>query len=253
MEKNIKNKKLFLDIEDIGLSSECVEFLRERLKTPDYRGWHYSQHNRYTFDNVVEIFETLHDFTKESGSDYLAIRTTDISKRPKNYPQEKIYSNFCRKIREKIGKGSEDAMRKNFFVDFHRMNLLKRHDELGKEIEVGVKPRKVSKVSISELGKELINASNRFEKYLVYSKAVDFLLQRIMEPLVILMRDHKNKLEIEEFQFFVSFLGKELNGQIYNSQKISDFLKEYRNLRDPQKKPLNHRNKKLLQPTKFFW
>src|SRR5437016_6068579 len=147
MEKNIKNKKLFLDIDGIGLSSESVEFLRERLKSSDYRGWHYSQHNRYTFENVVEIFEILHDFIKKTGSNYLTIRTTDISKRPSSYSREQTYSNFCRKIREKIGKGSEDAMRKNFFVDFHRMNLLKRHDELGKEIEAGVKPRKVSKVS----------------------------------------------------------------------------------------------------------
>jgi hypothetical protein len=251
MEKNAENKKLFLDIDGIGLSQECVEFLRERLKSSDYRGWHYSQHNRYTFDDVVEIFKILHGFTKESDSNCLTIRTTDISKRPKSYPHEQIYSKFCREIREKIGKGSEDAMRKNFFVDFHRMNLLKRHDELGKEIEVGVKPRKVSKVSISKLGKELINASSRFEKYLVYSKAVDFLLQRIMEPLVILMRDHENKLETEEFQFFVSFLGKELDGQIYNSQKISKFLKEYRNLRDAQKNHLITEMKNYCNPQKF--
>lgn len=244
-----------LNIERIGLSQECVEFLRQRLKSSDYRGWHYSQHNRYTFEEVVEIFSILNDFIKKTGSDYLPIRTTDVSKRPKNYPQEQTYANFCREVKKKFGKGKQDAMRKNFFVDFHRMNLLERYDPEGKLIEKGER-KKVSGVKISELGKELINSPNLFEKYLIYSKATNFLLEGIMELLVSIMREiNENKsekcLEVEEFQFFVSFVGKELNGIVCDSQTITSFLSEYRNLSDSQKDYLIKEIKKYCNPKDF--
>ncbi|MCE8158943.1 MAG: hypothetical protein I3270_00460 [Candidatus Moeniiplasma glomeromycotorum] len=244
-----------LNIEGIGLSQACIEFLQKRLASSDYRGWHYSQHNRYTFEEVVEIFNTLNDFIKKSGSEYLSIRTTDVSKRPKNYPHEQVFADFCREVKKKIGKGKQDAMRKNFFVDFNRMNLLERYDTEGKLIEKGEK-KKVSKVKISELGKELVNSPTMFEKYLVYSKATDFLLEGVMEALVSIMREinennSEKYLEIEEFQFFVSFVGKELDGVICDSQAITEFLLEYRNLSDSQKDYLIKEMKKYCNPKDF--
>ncbi|RIA80923.1 hypothetical protein C1645_837836 [Glomus cerebriforme] len=210
---------------------------------------------------VVEIFNILNNFIKRSGSEYMPIRTTDISKRPKNYPHEQVYADFCQSVKKKIGKGKQDAMRKNFFVDFNRMNLLERYDVEGKIIEKGER-KKVSRVKISELGKELINSSTMFEKYLVYSKATDFLLEGVMEALVSIMREinennSEKYLEIEEFQFFVSFVGKELNGVIYDSQTITEFLLEYRNLSDSQKDYLIKENGvqqllNLLSTTAYF-
>jgi hypothetical protein len=244
-------EKLISDLINLGLSRECSSFLVERIEPKEYRGLHLSQHNRYNFDEVLEIFNTLDGFIKETDSEFLAIRTTDISKRPKSHPRERIYSIFCREVKKKIGKGKEDAMRKNFFVDFHRMNLLERYDEQGEIIEIGTRPRKVSKVRISEWGKELINAPNKFEKYLVYSKAVDFLLQGIMEALINIMRENGNKIELEEFQFFVSFLNEELDGQVCSSQEISDFLKEYRNLAGSQKNHLITELKNYCNPQNF--
>ncbi|MCE8163284.1 MAG: hypothetical protein I3273_03850 [Candidatus Moeniiplasma glomeromycotorum] len=244
-----------LNIEGIGLSQACIKFLQKRLASPDYRGWHYSQHNRYTFEEVVEIFNTLNDFIKKSGSEYLSIRTTDISKRPKNYPHEQVFADFCREVKKKIGKGKQDVMRKNFFVDFNRMNLLERYDTEGKLIEKGEK-KKVSKVKISELGKELVNSPTMFEKYLVYSKATNFLLEGVMEALVSIMREinennSEKYLEVEEFQFFVSFVGKELDGVICDSQAITEFLLEYRNLSDSQKDYLIKEMKKYCNPKDF--
>lgn len=204
---------------------------------------------------MVEIFNTLNDFIKKSGSEYLSIRTTDVSKRPKNYPHEQVFADFCREVKKKIGKGKQDAMRKNFFVDFNRMNLLERYDTEGKLIEKGEK-KKVSKVKISELGKELVNSPTMFEKYLVYSKATDFLLEGVMEALVSIMREinennSEKYLEIEEFQFFVSFVGKELDGVICDSQAITEFLLEYRNLSDSQKDYLIKEMKKYCNPKDF--
>src|SRR3954452_3968240 len=125
-------EKLASDLIILGLSEQCSAFLVERIESEEYRGSHLSQHNRYTFDDVIKIFDILYEFIQK---DFLIIRTTDSSKRPQNYPEEKLYSDVCKKIREVVGKGTQDSIRKNFFVDFDRMKLLESYDKEGKMLK----------------------------------------------------------------------------------------------------------------------
>lgn len=238
-----KSTKTFLNIDGMGLNRECAEFLCKRLESPDYRGWHYSQHNRYTFDDVIKIFDILHEFIQE---DFLIIRTTDSSKRPQNYPEERLYSDICKKIREAIGKGTQDSIRKNFFVDFDRMKLLERCDREEKKIEKGSKSR-VYKVKISDLGIKLIQPASRSQRYkFVYSKAVGFLVNGAIDLLTGIMRKLGNFLEVNEFQFFVSFIGERLDERIYDSETITNFiLKDYRKLEKGERKLLKKKIKEF--------
>ncbi|WNE41058.1 MAG: Type-2 restriction enzyme MboII [Mycoplasmataceae bacterium] len=141
-------------------------------------------------------------------------------------------------------------MRKNLFVDFHRMNLLERYDKKGNLIEIRDK-KPVSKVRISPWGKELINSSRMIDKYLIYGKAVNFFLEERIAKLVNIMKENDNYLEIEEFQLFVSFLGLKINDEFFDEQKINDFLNDYRNLPPKWKKHLVEKIESYCNPKKF--
>src|SRR6185437_236769 len=176
----------------------------------------------------VKIFDILYEFIQE---DFLIIRTTDSSKRPQNYPEEKLYSDVCKKTREVVGKGTQDSIRKNFFVDFDRMKLLERYDKEGKKVEKEIRS-KIYKVKISDLGIKLIQPASRSQRYkFVYSKAVSFLCNGTIDLLISTMRKLENFLEVNEFQFFVSFVGEKVKEKIYDSEEITNFiLKDYRKL-----------------------
>jgi hypothetical protein len=152
---------------------------------------------------VVKIFDILYEFIQKN---FLIIRTTDSSKRPQNYPEEKLYSDVCKKISEVVGKGTQDSIRKNFFVEFDRMKLLERYNKEGKKVEKEIRS-KIYKVKISDLGIKLIQPASRSQRYkFVYS--VSFLCNGTIDLLISMMRKLENFLEVNEFHFFVSFVGE---------------------------------------------
>ncbi|GAA9062574.1 hypothetical protein BTM312_03950 [Helicobacter pylori] len=66
---------------------------------------------------------------------FLQIRTTDMSKRPSNIIGEEAYAkvvdNICKSEmpQDNLGKKNQvtqDSLRKNLFVDMHRMGLIER-------------------------------------------------------------------------------------------------------------------------------
>ena len=100
----------------------CWKFqLRIKSKDKRYRGRHISQHNRFERDGVLLILKCLDEFAP--GGELMRIRTADISRRPRQNPDEGLYSAFCEKISEEMGRGTQDSIRKNFFPDLHRMGL----------------------------------------------------------------------------------------------------------------------------------
>ena len=119
----------------VGISpaNGALKFLKKRLISDKYRGAHYSQHNRYVMSDVRKILGSLSRHLPRDG--FLAIRTTDISKRPTLNDDEVAYGDFCDDVRRSIKKGSQDAMRKNYFPDFHRMGLIARYDECRNKVD----------------------------------------------------------------------------------------------------------------------
>ena len=99
----------------IDPSKKCLVFLHERILVDNYRGLQISQHNRYTYEQVVGMLEIFYDLVNDNK---MNIRTTDLSKRPFNTPDEYIYAEYTNKVIKKYGKGTQDSIRKNLFVDF---------------------------------------------------------------------------------------------------------------------------------------
>lgn len=211
----------------VSPTNDALRFLRRRLVSDKYRGAHYSQHNRYVMSDVRKILCALNQHASDDG--LLAIRTTDISKRPILNHDEIPYSNFCDDVRRSIKKGSQDAMRKNYFPDFHRMGLINRYDKRRNLVEPLAQRKCIKYVSVTPLGKKLID-SNELDAYYIYSKCIDQLLEGTITLMLYILRD----VELEyvdqyEYAFFVSAVGADPEFSLTITEVI-DKIKQYRAL-----------------------
>ena len=108
-----------MTLSDISKGNEALEFIEKRLLDEKYRESKSSQHNRYVMSQIIDILDLLNKFAPKQA--LMQIRTQDTSKRPHNIPEEYIYAQFCGEVKRKAKIGTQDAMRKNLFVDIHRM------------------------------------------------------------------------------------------------------------------------------------
>lgn len=113
------------EIIQIDPSKECIKFLVERLQSNDYRGNHISQHNRYTKKEILVILQEIYALV---GTNLIQIRTTDLSKRPQNIIGEELYAKLTNNISLKLARCTQDSLRKNIFVEMHRMGLINRYN-----------------------------------------------------------------------------------------------------------------------------
>jgi type II restriction enzyme len=120
-----------MPVNKINPGNKALEFIDSRIRDEKYRGAPSSEHNRYVMTQIITILELLNKYAPDQS--LMAIRTTDISKRPENNFEEIAYAQFCNEAKQKAGIGTQDAMRKNLFVDLHRMGLIIRYDK-NKEI-----------------------------------------------------------------------------------------------------------------------
>ena len=155
-------------------------------------------------DDLVIIFELIEKYTPKDG--LLTIRTTDMSKRPMNFPEEELYAQFCEEVKITIGKGSQDAMRKNLFVDFHRMRFIDRYDKNRQWVSPNERSG-IKYVSLTLLGKKLIEAKDSINKYYIFSKGLDNLIGGSVNQLIEIFTnsDYNIKnISLHEYMFFVS-------------------------------------------------
>lgn len=215
----------------IDPSKKCLIFLHDRILSDNYRGLQISQHNRYTYEQVIGMVQMFYDLVQNKK---MIIRTTDLSKRPYNTPDEKIYAEYTNRVIAKYGKGTQDSIRKNLFVDFHRMGLLFRFSGSGESL--GPYERKsVSKVALTPLAIDLINNDKtETERYLLFTRALDNLLLGLATDFFDILAELDN-LTIHEYTFFVSFIRKRLNNKYTTLEDVVDFVKEYRTLSKFQK------------------
>lgn len=231
----------------IDPSKECLVFLRRRVLADNYRGLQISQHNRYTYEQVIGMLEIFYDLVKENR---MKIRTTDISKRPYNTLDEFTYANYTSQVCNKFGKGTQDSIRKNLFVDFHRMGLINRFSPSGECLDP-YEARTVSEVSLTKLSLNLIDKSlNILEKYLLFTRALDNLLLGLATDFLVILSE-LDYLTIHEYTFFVSFLRQNLNGDYISLEQVIDMVKEYRKLSKFQKEAVSATIQSYCNPNNF--
>lgn len=240
-----------MTISNISSGNKALQFIDDRIKSDEYRGVHVSQHNRYDMDVIVGIL-TLFDRYSPS-QELMRIRTTDISKRPQNYPEEAIYARFCDDAKKKYGIGSQDAMRKNLFVDMHRMGLIKRYNKDRNLIDPFSRGR-VQYVSISDQGLKLIDSEKTIlEQRFIFSKAINKLLGGQIEILLNILRDSEHDIGsifINEYMFFISAINMKTDFRLSISEAI-DLIKEYRILTPIQRRAVVETLKSKMKPENY--
>lgn len=239
-----------MSVNNISSGNKALEFIDARVRDEKYRGSRSSQHNRYVMSQIVEILTLLDKYAPEKS--LMTIRTTDISRRPENTPEEFTYAQFCNEAKERAGIGTQDAMRKNLFVDLHRMGLITRFDS--KKIETDPFSKYgVKYVAIGDQGLKLIKAKNILDQYFIFSKGIDRLLGGYIDMLLDILRDNDYGIEnisIYEYMFFVSAIGSGYNFSVTTDQAV-ELIKSYRLLTGLQRKSVIETLKQELDPKKF--
>lgn len=192
-----------MEIINISSTNKALQFIEKRIKSDDYRGGNLSQQNRYDYVQVKSILTIFNKLC--STTEKMTIRIGDISKKPYNTDDEIIYSQFCDEVKKQCGIGTQDAMRKNLFVDLHRMGLIIRYDKHERPTNP-YKRTPIKYVSLTDLGHKFIN-SNFHTGYFIFAQAIDNLLRHTVEFLLHILRDESyqiNYIGFDEYMFFVS-------------------------------------------------
>lgn len=236
-----------IDLISIDPSKKFLNFLEQRVKSENYRGNQLSQHNRYNKEVVILMLKEIFSIV---GDELLQIRDTDLSERPYNIDGEEKYAEYVNKITSgKIGRGTQDSIRKNLFVDFNRMGFIDRYSS-NKTLNDPFKKSKTKYISLTELGKEIIFERNIFKQNMLYSRGIDNLMRGILDDLLWVILE-LGKVTEDEYTFFVSYLNVELDGLFYSKDKIIGFVKEYRTLSRHNKLAIRDRLKDHCNPLKF--
>lgn len=239
-----------MQVENIQPNNEALKFIDLRIADPKYRGDESSEHNRY---DMKEIFTTLTILDKYApDKSLLRIRDTDLSKRPQNTNDEISYALFCEDVKKAVGKGTQDSIRKNIFVDIHRMGLIDRFDN--EKIKLGAFDRgSVKYVSLTDDGIKFIK-SNLLNRAFIFSKALDRLLGGYIEISLDILKDTDygiNKITLWEFMFFVSAINAETTFNIDINQCVT-LIKSFRLLAPTQRMAVIETLKQKLKPELFI-
>ena len=216
---------------------ECVNFLNKRIELDCYRGLQISQHNRFDFEVMCSVLEEINKMLG-GERELLQIRTTDLSKRPFNIEGEEKYATLVINISNKIGRCTQDSLRKNLFVDMHRMGLIDRYDA-DKVLILPYKRSKVKYISLTPLALRLIRSDDIFEKRMIYTRAIESMMQGYGETISSIMVELEMKsISYIEMSLFTSFVGESVDEIKLTSDDIKRLLREYNNLSVYQRKDI---------------
>lgn len=240
---------LFNELTSIDPSKKCLEFLANRILSDNYRGLQLSQHNRYDVNIISTLLLEMYNIV---GRNKMRIRTTDLSKRPSNTPEELVYAQYINNVVSKIGRGTQDSVRKNFFVDINRMGFIEKYDK--NNILINPYEKKcVFSVCLSKKGLEFVNSlKDIFQRNLLYTKGIDELTNGIANEILDVVSIN-NKLSIHEFMFFISFIGcaYENNGYVFSKSELTEYMLEYRKLSYHQRKAVVSIIEKYCNPDNY--
>jgi hypothetical protein len=240
-------------VEQIQIGNQALQFIDKRIADDKYRGSESSEHNRYDREEIFDTLTLLNEYAPNKT--LIRIRDTDLSKRPTNIPEEYQYAHFCEAVKIKIGKGTQDSIRKNIFVDVHRMGLIDRWT-IKKKHTVKLEPFQqgsVKYVSLSDEGQRFVNSENILKQSFIFTKALDILLGGYIGYALEILKDPDydiDKISKYEFMFFVSAINTKTTFNI-SLNKCVELLKSYRLLSRTQQKAVVETLKVKLVPNNF--
>jgi hypothetical protein len=229
--------------------NKALAFIDKRLNDDNYRGTESSEHNRYDVQEIYDILTLLDKYAPNLS--LLRIRDTDLAKRPANTADEVLYAAFCEDVKKKVGKGTQDSIRKNIFVDVHRMGLINRYDS--KKFPIAPFQRgSIKYVSLTEQGKLFIQSSI-LDRAFQFTRALDQLLGGYAEISLDLLKDEDwgiARITKYEFMFFVSAIDTDTSFNVSMPECV-ELMKSWNYLARTQQKAAIETLKQKLKPALF--
>jgi len=239
-------------IRKISPNNEALKFLAHRIEDVSYRGIHTTQHTRYELDRVEILLKLLDEYAPNQS--LIKIRTQDLSRRPYALPAEASYVSLCEDYKKKTGTGTQDTIRKNLAVDFHRMGLIKRYDE-NKNVIDPFSRGTVHYFSITDLGLKLIRSDKISEKSFIFCRAISNVMGNVIDILLNILMDPNfnfRKITLNEYMFFVSAVDNENEFSFGKSiEEVKELIKSYRYLSSAEQRQISLKLSTLLNPENF--
>jgi len=220
------------------MNNKFFDYLKQRIKRPDYRGYHLSQHNRLPFEKICYLLETIYNNIKDKK---IKIHVGDWKGIKQNCSE--YY-----KIIDEINKSKDfsctvNSLKKNIFPDLAVMGFLDRFDK-NNTLVLGDKRSEIYYVKLSDLAVSFANEKSLLKKYKIYINAVEKLVEPILEELFMILFKEFDSVNIYEYTFILS------DPNLTTDQKI-DLIKEYRRLKKIQQTSLiSHIEKKFQEINK---
>lgn len=237
-------------VSNINPGNKSLQFIDHRLLDNNYRGDKSSEHNRYDMDEIYETLVLLNKYAPRQS--LMRIRDTDTSKRPINTPDEIQYANFCEEVKNVVGKGTQDSIRKNIFVDLHRMGLIDRYGSKGTILPAyGYASPKY--VALTKEGIKFIATTNILDRAFIFSRALDKLLGGYIEITLNILKNDDYGIEYVskyEFMFFVSAINTHSTFSLTIDQSVG-LIKSYRLLSRTQQNAVIETLRARLKPEYF--
>jgi len=236
-------RKILENIIAIHPGNIFLEYIVDRIQDDDYRGVHISQHNRYDLDRLTKILNGIYEIV---GDDYFRVPLGDDIDGYR-YTDCKEYYKIVDNVSAKIGMGTINSLKKNFFVDFQRLGFLDRFD---KELKVipNDKRAHIYWARLTTIAIKFIKSGSLTEKYRVFTDAIDNLFADEITNIAdtLYYSNYKNdRIGIDEFMFILS------DDRPNAKDKKIDLIDSYRSLERWQKDKAIDLIKKYCEPDNF--
>ncbi len=223
-------EKLIKELERICLpQSKIPIFIKNRLLDKNYRGLHFSQHNRWNLNMIIRILTELNNFT--SSEDFMEILVGDDTGSYECSIDK--YRKFVQNIKDTLNSGTLNTIKKNIFPDLARMGLIERFNKNFILINEQQKKQSVKFVRISKLGKKLLE-KNADERLIIFSICIKRLMNgyftKIFDILCESLEKVKAKFSPETWMLFLTGIDQIFSEKKYTLDNIKNYLIEYQKL-----------------------
>lgn len=214
-----------------------LQYIVRRLRSDEYRGWHVSQHNRYTMNDMEAIMRAI----------YRTVQTRAFAIPPGDYGAGAVlpamfadFAEILSRAKKVMGKATINSLKKNFFIDLDRMGFLNR-------MQIRVDNKLTWHGELTSHAVEFLNVNNDLvAKYKKFTDGIDKIfgnkISQLAELLSLSDYNH-DAISIYEFMFILS-------DQSENLDKI-EILDSYRSLKQYQRENAISLIKQYADPTKF--
>ena len=232
MMNNVAPDKILSDILSIKKSNAFLQYIVKRLRKNEYRGLHVSQHNRYDLHDIKNILEQIHSVC---GTSYFAIPPGDYRSDSVLIGEFECFQIIVNHINSKIGRGTINSIKKNFFPDLEKMGFISRQ-------KIKKKSHFVLYGKLTSDACEFISAQSLVDKYKKFTDGIDKLFGNRISELaeIIHTSDYaKDVIDIYEFMFIFSDESENIDKiklldsyrslKAFQITKIIDLIKRYAN------------------------